>query len=65
MNEERSTPKFRLENIVRCNKESSCRLLGEIAITISRYIKNEYWSGWAYKLSNAQMLKSLKLMNKR
>jgi hypothetical protein len=31
-------------------------LVGGIATIISsKYIKNEYGSGWAYKLSNAQM----------
>ncbi len=62
MDEQISTPKFHLGNVVRCNKESGCQLVGEIAIIISRkYIKTEYWSGWAYKLSNAQMFEPIEI----
>ena len=48
MDEQISIPKFRLRNVVRCNKGSGCQLVGEITIIISRkYIKTEYWSGRA------------------
>jgi hypothetical protein len=55
MHEQRSTPKLHLGNVVRCNKQSGCQLVGEIAIISRKYTKTEYWSGWAYKLFNAEM----------
>ena len=62
MDEQISTPKFRLRNVVRCNKGSGCQLVGEITIIISRkYIKTEYWSERAYKLSNAQMFEPIEI----
>ena len=54
MSEKISTPKFCLGSVVKCNKESGCQLVGGMAIVIdSKYISNEYWSGWTYKLTNA------------
>ena len=66
MDEQISTPKFHLGNIVRCNEESSCQLLGKIAITISRkYIKTEYWLGRRTIYLMHKCLSQLKLVNKR
>ena len=62
MSEKISTPKFCVGSVVKCKKESGCQLVGGIAIVIdSKYISNKYWSGWTYKLSNAQMLEPIEI----
>ena len=44
------------------HEESSCQLLGKIAIIIStKYIKTEYWSGQTYNLSIAQMFEPIEI----
>ncbi len=66
MDEQISIPKFHLENVVRCNEESSYQLLGEIAITISRkYIKTENLLGESTSYLMHKCLSQLRLVNKR
>ena len=56
-------PKFQPGVRVRLNAESGFNnLLRDFAVVVSsKYVSNEYWSGWTYKLTNKDLTKPIEI----
>jgi hypothetical protein len=58
-----SLPKFQPGARVKLNAESGFNnLIRDFAIVVSsKYVSNEYWSGWTYKLTNKDLIKQIEI----
>lgn len=60
--DQKSLPKFQPGMHVKFNSESGCNLLGDFGEVIeSRYVSNDIWAGWVYKLNNKNLTEPLEI----